>query len=128
MRVIGTKTHGYLDYIVGLLLIVAPWVLGFAAGGIETWLPVILGAGTILYSLLTDYELGVWRMISMRTHLILDIISGLLLLVSPWLFGFADYIWAPHFFVGLFEIGVAMMTEKTPHVERRDVHRARPIH
>jgi hypothetical protein len=128
MRVIGTKTHGYLDYIVGLLLILAPWVLGFAAGGIATWLPVILGAGTILYSLLTDYELGVWRMISMRTHLALDMISGLLLMVSPWLFGFADYIWAPHFLMGLFETGAVMMTEKKPHTEKRHIHHIRPVH
>jgi hypothetical protein len=129
MRVIGTKTHGYLDYIVGILLILAPWVLGFADGGTETWVPVILGAATILYSLLTDYELGVWHMISMRTHLALDMISGLLLAVSPWLFGFADYIWAPHLIVGLIEIGVAMMTERTPHAHGRHVHhRTTPVH
>ncbi|WP_298732322.1 SPW repeat protein [uncultured Chitinophaga sp.] len=128
MRVIGTKTHGYLDYIVGVLLIIAPWVLGFADNGIETWLPVILGAGAILYSLLTNYELGVWRMISMRTHLVLDMLSGLLLMVSPWLFGFADYIWAPHFIVGLIEIGAAMMTEKRPHAAAQHVHHTRPVH
>lgn len=129
MRVIGTKTHGILDYIVGILLILAPWILGFAAGGAETWVPVILGAGAILYSLLTDYELGVWHMISMRTHLALDMISGLLLLVSPWLFGFADYIWAPHVIVGLIEMGAAMMTEKTPHTDRRHLHhRTTPVH
>lgn len=128
MRVIGTKTHGYLDYIVGLLLIAAPWVFGFANDGIETWLPVILGASTILYSLLTDYELGVWRMISMRTHLVLDILSGLLLAVSPWLFGFADYIWEPHLIVGLIEIVTAMMTERTPHTDRGHVQHTRPVH
>lgn len=61
MRWIGTKTHGYLDYIMGMLLIAAPWIFGFARDGAETWVPVILGAGVILYSLLTDYELGIYH-------------------------------------------------------------------
>lgn len=128
MRVIGTKTHGFLDYIVGLLLIAAPWLFDFAENGTETWVPVIVGASTILYSLLTDYELGVWRMISMRTHLALDFIGGLLLIVSPWLFGFADYIWAPHVIVGLVEIVTAMMTERTPGTDKGQVHHTRPVH
>jgi hypothetical protein len=128
MRVIGTKTHGYLDYIVGILLIAAPWLFGFYAGGAETWVPVILGASTIMYSLLTDYELGIARTISMRTHLVLDMLSGLLLLISPWLFGFADHIWEPHVIVGIIEIGAAMMTQKVPHTERqRQVHHQNPI-
>jgi hypothetical protein len=53
MRFIPTKTHGYLDYIMAVVLIAAPWILGFNRGGAETWVPVILGAGVIVYSLLT---------------------------------------------------------------------------
>ncbi len=96
-----------------------PWVLNFDRGGIETWLPVILGATTILYSLLTDYELGMAKVISMRTHLALDFISGALLAVSPWLFGFADYVWAPHLIVGLIEIGVTLLTTRVPGTEKK---------
>lgn len=93
MRFIGTKTHGYLDYIMGMLLIAAPWIFGFARGEAETWVPVVLGAGVILYSLFTDYELGMNRRLSMRTHLMLDLAGGFILAISPWLFGFADYVW-----------------------------------
>jgi len=74
-----------LDYLVAAALIAAPWALGFAGGRTETWLPVALGAGTVAYSLVTDYECGVGRVISMRTHLTLDAASGLLLAASPWL-------------------------------------------
>ncbi len=82
MRFIETKTHGYVDYLMGIVLIAAPWILGFNRGGAETWDPVILGAGMIVYSLLTDYELGASRTLSMRTHLSLDLMGGVLLAAS----------------------------------------------
>lgn len=114
MRFIPTRLHGVLDYLVGALLIVAPWLFGFAQGGAETWLPVILGAGALLYSLFTDYELGVVRRLSMGTHLGLDAASGVLLAASPWLFGFSKVVFWPHLILGLFEIVAALTTRTTP--------------
>lgn len=118
MRFISTRAHGYLDYLMGALLIVAPWLLDFARGGAETWVPVVLGAGVILYSLMTDYELGAVKALSMRTHLWLDGMGGALLAVSPWLFGFDEYVWAPHLVFGLLEIGAALMTATHPYEDR----------
>jgi hypothetical protein len=118
MRVISTRVHGMLDYIVGVLLIAAPWLFNFDRGGAETWIPVILGAGALVYSLLTDYELGAVRRIPMPTHLRLDLMSGILLAVSPWLFGFSDFVWRPHLVFGLFEIGSALMTSRQPTASR----------
>ena len=110
MRFIPTKTHGYLDYIVGLLLIAAPWLFDFYRDGAETWVPVILGVATFIYSLMTDYELGASKMISMRTHLTIDLVSGIFLAASPWIFGFDEYVWAPHLIVGIFEIVASLCT------------------
>jgi hypothetical protein len=118
MRFIGTKTHGYLDYIMGALLIAAPWILDFDRGGAETWVPVALGASMILLALMTDYELGASRKISMPTHLTIDLMSGLLLAASPWIFGFADYVWQPHLILGILEVGAALFTKKHPSNER----------
>ena len=114
MQIIPTKIHGILDYLVGVLLLIAPWLFGFADGGIAQWLPIILGAGVIAYSLITDYELGVASVLSMPAHLGLDIAGGILLAVSPWLFGFADRVFWPHLLVGLIEIGTAAMTKRHP--------------
>ncbi len=122
MRFIETKTHGYLDYIMGLLLIVAPWVFDFAMGGAETWIPVIIGASMILLALMTDYEVGVVRKISMRTHLTIDFFSGALLAVSPWLFGFADDVWGPHLILGILEMGASLMTKLHPSNEKAHHH------
>lgn len=114
MRFIPTRIHGMMDYAMGILLIVAPWLFGFARGGAETWIPVLLGVGALLYSMMTNYELGMARVISMPTHLMLDAGSGLLLAVSPWLFGFASWVWAPHLVLGLIEVSAALTTQKVP--------------
>jgi hypothetical protein len=121
MKFIGTKAHGYLDYIVGIALITAPWIFDFYQGGVESWVPIILGFTTIVYSLFTRYELGVSPKINMSTHLTLDVIFGLLLAVSPWLFGFADIVWEPHLIVGILEVGVAVVTKTVPDNKPRSV-------
>ncbi len=114
MGYISTRMHGLADYGVGVLLIIAPYIFGFATGGIEQWLPMLLGLSVIVYSMLTRYEWGLLPIIGMPAHLALDIGGGLLLAVSPWLFGFADVVWAPHLIVGLIEIGTAAATSRQP--------------
>jgi hypothetical protein len=126
MKVISTKVHGVLDYLMGALLIASPWLFNFTRGGAETWVPVALGAGAILYSLITDYELGLYRTISMRMHLNLDLMSGAFLALSPWIFGFNEYVYLPHLVLGIAEIGAVLMTDPVPgRVEERtsDTHR-----
>jgi hypothetical protein len=122
MRVIPTRVHGMMDYLIGVLLIAAPWLFNFDRGGAETWVPVLLGASVILYSLFTDYELGAMRRISMPTHLMLDLGGGVLLAISPWLFGFSDYVWQPHLIVGLLEIGTSLMTRRVPDTGHQTSH------
>src|SRR5688572_6863704 len=110
MRFISTKVHGVLDYLMGIILIASPWVFGFAHMGAETWVPVISGAGVILYSLITNYEYGITKGISMGTHLGLDIVSGMFLALSPWIFGFSDLVYMPHLVLGILEVGASVMT------------------
>ncbi len=124
MRFIPTKTHAVLDYATGALLIISPWLFGFSESGAATWIAIIFGAGLIAYSLFTDYELAVSRKIPMPTHLALDAGSGVFLLISPWLFGFAGLIWWPQVVIGLLEVGSAVTTKKVPADERLPASRA----
>lgn len=124
MKFISTRTHGVIDYLMGVLLIASPWLFDFDRGGAETWVPVILGAGVILYSLVTDYEISATRKLSLRTHLMLDMIGGAFLAVSPWLFGFDDFVYLPHLLLGIAEIAVALFTHNVPDDRRHtDTHR-----
>lgn len=123
MRFIPTRVHGILDYLVGLALIAAPWLFGFADNETARWVTIAIGATAILYSLLTDYELGIVRAIPMSAHLGLDFMSGALLAVSPWLFGFSEEVWIPHVIVGAFEIIAVLSTETEPDTDRADAYR-----
>jgi hypothetical protein len=103
-----------MDYLMGIVLIASPWLFGFNNGGAETWVPVILGISAIAYSLLTNYELSAAKIISMNTHLTLDLVSGIFLAASPWIFAFNDVVYLPHLILGIAEIGASLMTQKTP--------------
>jgi hypothetical protein len=118
MRFIPTKIHGILDYLMSVVLVTSPWLFSFEDEGgslgktAKTLVPLLLGIGTFAYSLLTKYEFGALRKITMRTHLALDLVAGILLAVSPWLFGFADQVYLPHLVLGILEIGAALLTKQ----------------
>ncbi|HEV2170366.1 MAG TPA: hypothetical protein VGR40_05435, partial [Candidatus Binatus sp.] len=60
IRIVPTAVHAVFDYVGGIGLIASPFVFGFVViGGVPVVLPIVLGAGLIAYSLLTDYELGI---------------------------------------------------------------------
>ena len=114
-----TRIHGILDYLLGALLIASPWLLGFADNEAARWVPVVLGAGVLLYSLFTDYELGAVRKLQMPAHLLLDAVGGILLAASPWILGFDERVWMPHVVLGLVEVVTAAITNTVPGYERR---------
>ena len=117
MKIIDTKTHGYIDYIMGIFLIASPSLFNLNMNGIESIVFYFAGGTVILYSLLTNYELGLIKVIPMQGHLILDILSGIFLAASPWLFGFEDIVYRPHLILGILEIGAALMTSSKPRTE-----------
>ncbi len=87
MRFLPSRLHGFIDYLWGLALLATPWIFGFADGGAAQILAFVFGIGAIFYSLITDYELGVIRLLPMPLHLGLDGLGGAFLAASPWLFG-----------------------------------------
>jgi hypothetical protein len=118
LQFIPTKVHGVLDYVVAIALIFAPMIFGFqSVGGAAVALPIILGIGLFVYSLLTNYEWGVFKVINMKYHLVIDLVAAALLALSPWLFGFADEMWnawVPHVVVGLAVILVVICSKTQP--------------
>lgn len=127
MRMIGTRIHGLLDYLMGIGLIGVPLLLNLATDGIETWVPALVGLLIIGYSLFTNYELGIWKNISVRTHLWLDLCAGLILCLSPWIFGFSHFVWIPHFLLGIIIICITIVTKPQASERYRDKRASPPV-
>ena len=119
MKIIPTFVHGISDYLGGILLLVAPNLLGFAdLGGAAVWVPRILGVIVLLQSIMTNYEVGLVKLLPMKMHLMNDYVAGLVLAASPWIFGFADQpsnAWMPHVILGIVIFILTLLTDPQPH-------------
>jgi len=93
MRFVPTRIHGILDYLLGVALVIAPRLLGFAGDGAETTVAVMFGLAVIAAGLFTDYEFGLIRALPMPVHLAVDGSGGAFLALSPWIFGFAAVVY-----------------------------------
>ena len=117
MRFVPTGIHAYFDYIGGLTLLAAPFIFGFYnLGEAATLVPMILGIGLIVYSLLTNYELGIpgLKFIPMVAHLVFDFVASAFLALSPFLFGFISRtpnVYLPHIIAGVGVIVLVLVTE-----------------
>jgi hypothetical protein len=100
MKITITFVHAVVDHGIGVLLLIGPWLFGFAEELRATLFTQAFGLALIGYSLCTDYELALRRKIPLWAHLGLDLLCGGLLIAAPWLFGFAAVTWIPHLVIG----------------------------
>jgi putative copper export protein len=118
MKTIPTYVHGILDYIIGIALLIAPNLFGFAhLGGAPVMVARWVGIIVLIQALFTNYELGLFKVLSMRTHLRMDYILSIFLAISPWLFRFNTQpgnVWLPHVIVGVLAFLLALMTQTEP--------------
>jgi hypothetical protein len=111
MRFINRKTHAVMDYVMGVLLIASPWILGFSDNATARWSAEAIGILMLFVSLVTNYEGGLVKALPMGAHLSMDVIAGIFLAVSPWLLGFNNDVYIPHLILGILEIGAAICTQ-----------------
>jgi hypothetical protein len=108
--------HGITDYLIGIVLLLAPNLLGFAdVGGAAVGIPRMLGVIILLQALVTDWPVAIARVLPLRAQLMMDYLLGAFLAVSPFLFGFNDEepnAWLPHVIVGLLILGQAALTRR----------------
>lgn len=103
-KVIPTNAHAFIDYGAAVILLAGPWILAFQDIQTAKFVFVASGALVIILSLFTRYEGGVIRVIPMKFHLTMDVILGLFLLLSPWIFGFNDRTWLWHVLMGTMSV------------------------
>lgn len=89
MRFISPTVHGYLDYVIAIVLIAAPFVLfSKTVDPIVYYFPAAAGAGLIGYSLLTDNAASARRLIPFKLHLMIDLAAVLTFIALPFILQF----------------------------------------
>jgi len=114
MKLISTKVHTVIGLIVGVVLLFAPKIFGFDDNAAAATVPIVVGIFIILNELITTSPLSPLKLVPMKIHIVLDVVTGLFLAISPWLFNFMDTTqpgqWIPHLAVGLMVAGYALLT------------------
>ena len=105
---ISRQTHGVIDYAYGALVAALPEAAGFSNEKNATTLCRVLAGGALTYSLLTDAEWGVAKVIPFKKHLLIDLSTNVLALGMPWLLGFAGNTKARNSILALALSGIAV--------------------
>lgn len=129
MGFISTKAHTIIGLVVGVALLFAPALFGFTDNEAASMVSMIVGSFIILNEIITTSPYSPFKLVRMKVHIAIDVITGVFLAVSPWLFGFYDadmnHQWVPHLIVGIMVAGYALLTstadEKNPDITEHSV-------
>ena len=121
-RPIDSTLHGATDYTLGTLLMTAfPRLAGIE--GTRSALQVrIAGAVHAGYSTMTNYPLGVVKLLPYRAHLAIDALGALAVAATPFVTGQwkeGRRQWVPHVGLCLFELAALAMSDPT---QKGDFH------
>jgi phosphoglycerol transferase MdoB-like AlkP superfamily enzyme len=114
MKLISSRTHTVIGLIVGAALVVAPWILQFDDVKAAKWSAVLVGLFVLVNEIVTTSPASPLKIVPMRVHVALDVVTGVFLLATPFLFRFADEDankWVPHVVVGVLIAGYALVTD-----------------
>jgi hypothetical protein len=80
--------HVLLEYGIGVLTILSPFLFSFDDDAARI-VAVLIGAGVIVLAVVSDAPTGLARTLPAASHVVIDYVLGLLLIVAPFVFGFA---------------------------------------
>ena len=97
MRVLSARIHGYLDFVIVLILVIAPFVVGL--GGSPALIAWLIAAAHLLLSLATRYPMGVWRVIPFVVHGLIELAVAAFFAALPCTAGYSPGSPARRFYV-----------------------------
>lgn len=86
---IPLSLHGLLEYGIGVLLIASSSLFSYDSDTAKA-VSILLGAAVLTITALSDIPTALLRRIPLGAHILLDFVIGVLLVASPFLFGFGD--------------------------------------
>ena len=99
MKPISPTFHGLLDYLTCGFFLTIPSL--FDLTGSLAGICYALAAGYLVVSLLTNMPLGLLKWLPFWLHGRFEMVSGLVFIASPWLFGYAGNTTMRNLFIGV---------------------------
>jgi hypothetical protein len=110
--------HGIVEYCAGVLSIAAPFMFNFDSDG-ATVISALLGAGILVLAVTTASPTGIVRSLPIESHIVLDYVLSLFVIICPFVFGFTDDGAATAYFL-ILGVGYLLMTVTTRYRKRAD--------
>jgi hypothetical protein len=112
--------HGGLEYAVGILLIIAPFLFGFDETS-ATAASIVMGLAMLAFTATSALPTGLVREISVGVHVTADLVLAGLLVALPFALGFRDEAAPTALFItlGVLHLLVTIATTFPPTSERR---------
>jgi hypothetical protein len=104
--------HAAVEPVAAIILILSSWIFDFASNGTAQAVTIIIGALMLAAGSMTNWRLSVMRLIPLRMHLMTDLLFGVVLVISPFIFGFSGNGGATRFAIifGALELLTALST------------------
>lgn len=129
---ISLRIHNIIDYIVGAVLLISPWLFGFADIAAARNIFLVGGVLLIAYSLFTKYYYSISRVLPLGVHMTMDALLGILLILAPALFGYRDVLtqgqYAAHIILGVAAVGLVALTRPRTEAAKTPAERAEIAH
>jgi hypothetical protein len=126
------RVHNIIDYVIGAILLISPWLFSFADIAAARNLFLIGGVLLIAYSLFTNYYYSISRVIPLGAHMTMDALLGIILILAPALFGYRDLLtegqYAVHIVLGIGAVGLVAMTRPRTEAAKTPAERAEIAH
>ena len=115
--------HGIVEYAAAILFIAAPFIFSFDEDAPQA-ISIVVGVLLLIVAASTHWRTGLIDSIPVHAHVFIDYVLALLLIASPFIFGFSDDGTAAAFFIVigvvhlLLTIATRFVTDNPPRARR----------
>ena len=86
MKFLTPKSHGAIDYVVVIFLLISPSVFGLSH--FVSMITYVLGGIHLVLTLFTNFHYGLFKIIPFSLHGWIELVVSVILIAAHWLLGF----------------------------------------
>lgn len=111
VRLVPWIVHSAVEYAAAVLLLAAPFLFGFGSDTAK-WTSIALGIVVLLVAVISRSPLGLTKSLAVSAHATLDYVLAVVLVLVPFILGFAGDTAAVTFFVllGVAHAALSLLT------------------